>query len=267
MVQFMVHSAVMKVAAFFVVWGLVWLPIAIPLAIKLQWRPPQPLAIVQKIPLVLSLYAIAPLILWAAIQWEHKTALDYGLQWSASQGIALLLGLGSAGLGIGVMYGLQALLGWVVWQPANLPQLWPAIPTTLALGLVVSAVEEPIFRGWVLTQLQADYGRALAAIVASAIFALLHLVWDGKAALPQVPGLCLMGGVLVFARHVDGGLLGLACGLHAGWVWTLSAIDTAQVFKRAGGPAWITGLGEQPLAGLLGLLLLGVTAIALATQL
>jgi uncharacterized protein len=259
------QNAVVKVTAFLLLWGLAWLPIAIPLAITLKWHPPQPLAIAQKIPLVLSLYAIAPAILWGAIHLEASTPEQYGIQWDGGLGIALLIGLGVAVLGVVALFGVEAVLGWITWRQENFPQLLPAILPTLALGLIVAAVEEPIFRGFVLTQLQRDYGIAIAALGSSLIFALLHLVWDGKGAAPQLPGLCLMGAVLVLARQVAGGSLGLAWGLHAGWVWAISCLDTAQIItytQRV--PAWVTGIAGQPLAGALGLMLMLLTGLALA---
>ncbi len=258
------QNAVVKVAAFFVVWGLLWLPIAVPLARHLHWHPPQPLDIAQKIPLVLSLYAIAPVVLWGVIQLEGSTGVKYGLHWQLSQALALLGGVGIAVLGVGLLVGVEWALGWTAWQPENLPQLWPAVLPTLGLGLVVSAVEEPVFRGFVFTQMHQDYGWAIAASVSSTIFALSHLVWDGKSAAPQLPGLCIMGGVLVIARQVAGDSLGLACGLHAGWVWAIALLDAAQIFIHTQrGPEAMTGIAGQPLAGALGLGLLVLTGIAL----
>jgi uncharacterized protein len=259
------QNAVVKVTAFFVAWVLVWLPIAIPLAIHLKWHPPQPLAIAQKIPLVLSLYAIAPLMLWTAMRLESSNPAQYGIQWQWSQGVELLMGIGIAVLGVLLLFGVETALGWIAWRWEQRTQLLSALFPTLALGLVVSAVEEPIFRGFLLTQLQQDYGWAIATLGSSVIFALLHLVWDGKGAAPQLPGLCLMGGVLVVARQVAGGSLGLAWGLHAGWVWAIACLDTAQIVTYTQrGPTWMTGIAGQPLAGWLGLLLLLLTGIGLA---
>jgi uncharacterized protein len=258
------QNAVVKVAAFFGVWGVLWLPISVPLARHLHWHPPQPLDITQKIPLVLSLYAIAPAILWGVIQIEGSTGVKYGMHWNLPQALALLGGIGIAVLGVGLLVGVEWALGWTTWQSENLPQFWSALLPTLGLGLVISAVEEPVFRGFVFTQMHQDYGWAIAALASSVIFALSHLVWDGKSAAPQLPGLCVMGGVLVVARQVAGDSLGLACGLHAGWVWAIASLDTAQILTPTQrGPEWMTGIAGQPLAGALGLGLLTLTGIAL----
>jgi uncharacterized protein len=264
MTQWMSHlrvpdSAVATVAIFFMAWGIAWLPIAIPLAIALQWQPPQPPTIAQKIPLVLSLYALAPILLWAVIHFGGGSWTDYGIRVDGSQAIALGLGLAIAVTGVALLYGLNLALGWNHWRSENWPQLRTALAPTLALGLIISGIEEPIFRGFVQTQLQQDYSWAMATLLSSLIFALLHLVWDGKAGIPQLPGLWLMGAVLVLARGAEEGALGLAWGLHAGWVWAIASLDTAQISPPTGyGPTWLTGNG-QPLAGLLGLALLLLT--------
>lgn len=103
--------------------------------------------------------------------------------------------------------------------------------------------------------LEQDYDRWLAAIIASSIFALLHLLWERQETFPQLPGLWLMGMVLVVARWVDGGSLGLAWGLHGGWVWGLSSLDAAQLISYTGkGKNWMIGINQQPLAGVMGIL-------------
>ena len=250
-------SAVVKIIAFFVAWLVLWLPMAIPLAIALKWHPPKPLAIAQKIPLVLSLYLLAPLVLWGFAQLEGRTFAAYGLVLARSTFSSLLLGLGLGVLGIALLFGLERWAGWIEIEPANQPQFVAALLPTLALGLLISLIEELIFRGFLLNQLQLEYAAWIAAASSSLIFALLHLVWEGTEISPQVPGLWLMGMVLVIARWADGGSLGLACGLHAGWVWGMASLDTAQLIRYTDhGSEWLTGLKKQPLAGGMGLLLL-----------
>jgi uncharacterized protein len=257
-------SAIVKVLVFFLAWLLAWLPIAIPLAIALKWRPPKPLAISQKIPLVLSLYALAPLVLWGFTHIERKAFATYGLILNRSSFISLLLGLGLGILGVGLLFSLERWVGWIVVNQANQRQFFAALLPTLAIALVVSLVEEVVFRGFLLNQLQQDYVIWIAAVSSSFIFALLHLVWEGTEVLPQLPGLWLMGIVLVIARWADGGSLGLACGLHAGWVWGIASLDTAQLIQYTDrGPELMTGIKKQPLAGGMGLLLMGITGGAL----
>ncbi len=257
--------AIARVVAFFGIWVGLWLPIAAPLAMILGWQPAQPIEIQQKLPLVASLYGVAPLVLWGAAWLEGVPFSSYGLAGKVAVLGSLGTGLGLGILGLAVLWGIQLYLGWTQWQPADRNQFWQVLPPTLGLGLGVSLIEELIFRGFLLNQLLQDYSAWIAATIASLIFALLHLVWEGRIVIPQLPGLWLMGMVLVLARWVDGGSLGLAWGLHAGWVWGMASLDSAPILLNTSkGPAWITGLGQKPLAGLLGILLLLGTGVALA---
>lgn len=203
-------------------------------------------------------------LVWGAAQVEGVSFLDYGLTWQTHFFLSTLVGLGLGIGGITAIFGIEAKLGWLQWKTENLPHLRSICLPLLPLGLWIGITEELIFRGFLLEELQQDYAMAIAAIVSSFIFALLHLVWERQQTLPQLPGLWLMGMVLVGARLVDNGSLGLACGLHAGWIWGLSAIDSAQLISYTGkGRLWITGIGGQPLAGLAGLLCLIGTGMVL----
>jgi membrane protease YdiL (CAAX protease family) len=257
------------IAAFFGVWVMLWLPIAIPLAIGLKWHPPQPPTMQQKLPLVASLYAIAPFILWGFAHLQQQSFSVYGLIWNFHLLGSILAGLGIATLGLFILYiGLKK-LGWLAWNSERIPAFRAALLSTLGIALWISTTEELVFRGFLLNQLQREYSFAIAAIISSAIFAMLHLVWDGKEAQPQLVGLWLLGMVLVLARGLDGGSLGLAIGLHAGWVWGIASLDTAEILHYPeSNLAWMTGNGK-PLAGLFGILLLlttGAMMWAIAAQ-
>ena len=248
---------------------MLWLPIAIPLAIVLKWHPPQTPTVQQKLPLVISLYAIAPLVLWGFAHLQQQPFSVYGFAWHLHLLGSTLAGSGIAILGLFILYGLLKTLGWLVWDSERIPSLVAALLPTLGIALWISITEELIFRGFLLNQLQRDYSLAIAAIISSVIFAVLHLVWDGKEALSQIPGLWLLGMVLALARWLDGGSLGLAIGLHAGWVWGIASLDTAQILDYPNDNlAWLTGNGK-PLAGVFGILLLlttGAMMWAIAAQ-
>jgi uncharacterized protein len=81
------------------------------------------------------------------------------------------------------------------------------------------------------------------------------LVWEQRETAPQLPGLWLMGMVLVLARFADRNNLGLAWGLHAGWIWAIATIDTAELITYTGKVSdWFTGKNKKPLAGLTGII-------------
>jgi uncharacterized protein len=258
------YSATIKAIAFFLVWLAVWLPIAIPIALGLKWRPFNPLTVQQKLSLLASLYLLAPLLLWGFSRLDAFPFSDYGLHWQLSSLRSLGLGLGMSLIGLLLVFGLELKLGWVEWQRDRQAQLVAALAPTLALALWVGVTEELIFRGFLLNQFGQDFSPWVAAIASSVIFAILHMVWEGLETVPQLPGLWLMGMVLVLARWVDHGSLGLAWGLHAGWVWGIASLDTAQILTYTRNvPEWVTGIGNRPVAGLAGIVLLLGTGFAL----
>jgi uncharacterized protein len=252
-------SPLLKILAFFAAWLILWIPIVIPLGRRFHWRPFAPLPPAQKLSLVLSLYAIVPLLIWGLTHLEIKSLSMYGIAWNGTTLGSLMAGLGLGVAGVGGLFGLEWRLGWVEGQPLKTPSIVLTFGLPLGLGLGIGAIEELVFRGFLLTQLQQQQPHWLAAAISSLVFALLHLIWDGKQARPQLLGLGLMGLVLVLARQINGGNLGLAWGLHAGWIWAMTSLNTAQLFHdRDSAPQWMTGAG-QPLAGAMGFLMLGVT--------
>lgn len=247
-----------------VLWVILWLPLAWLMAKRVQWRPFTPLTPTQKLPMVASLYLVVPLLVWLLVTLEGTSVADYGLWWRSVFLTSLLWGIGLAIAGLGIVFGVEGWLGWLVWQKQNLPRLGRLLLPLLGLGLWVGITEEVIFRGILLNLLEEDWSLWIAAALSSAIFALLHLVWERQETLPQIPGLWLMGMVLVWARLVDGESLGLASGLHAGWVWGLASLDAAELITYTGkGSDWIIGWGKQPLAGLAGIICLLGTGLIL----
>ena len=265
-------DATLSVLLFFGVWLGLWLPIAIPLAVWLKWKPTQLIAPDQKLPLLGSLYLLAPLVLWGMVRfYQGGSFASYGLRWELSTwrslGIGLIVGAGSL---IG-LFAIQAQLGWLTWRQSPLDRvtLSKTLALTLLLGLWVSLTEELVFRGFVLNQFQQDADWTiqawLAGAIVSVIFALLHLVWEGLENLPQLPGLWLMGLVLVMARWTDQGSLGLAWGLHAGWIWAIASVDATEAICYTGKVSpWLTGWGGKPIAGATGILALSLTGVLLA---
>jgi uncharacterized protein len=253
-------TAPVKIIAFFLAWLGCWLPIAIPIAYALKWYPPKPLGAAEKIPILASLYLVAPVLLWGIARVEGLSFLNYGLYFDLNFLISLGLGLAIGAIGIIVVFALESSLGWLNWSGKLDQKFWKTLLTTLVLGLWVSGTEELIFRGFVLNELQQSYSLWVGAVVSSLIFALLHLVWEIDETLPQLPGLFLLGLVLVLARWVDRGYISLAIGLHGGWIWALTTIDSAQLVSYTGkGSAWFTGKNGKPLAGAAGIFCLLIT--------
>ncbi|NJL20688.1 MAG: CPBP family intramembrane metalloprotease [Leptolyngbyaceae cyanobacterium SM1_3_5] len=198
----------------------------------------------------------------------------YGLQLTRSNGRLLLLGFAIGSFSLFALFAIELGFGWLQAQ-------WPPVPLIrIAIeGLLVASVfgilEELIFRGWLLQELERDYRPSIALLANSLIFALLHytkpiegaivsllgLPFDWSAvlrSLPQFPGLLLLGVLLVRAKRVSGQQLGLAIGLHAGLVWGYYLVNVGELVEDGDSvPQWVTGMNQNPLAGVMGMLALG----------
>nr|WP_322661934.1 type II CAAX endopeptidase family protein [Dendronalium sp. ChiSLP03b]MDZ8206897.1 type II CAAX endopeptidase family protein [Dendronalium sp. ChiSLP03b] len=256
-------SVLVVVMAFFICWLGCWLPVAVVSAIALNFQTTKSLQPEQKLPLMVSLYLIAPLVLWGVMRFTNKSFSDYGLLVNISLLGSLAFGFGLGVLSLAIIFSCQFLLGWCIWQKSNIKLIPPIFLPILLIALLVGGIEELVFRGFLLTELERDYPFWLAAAISSLIFAVLHLVWEQRETIPQLFGLWLMGMMLVLARVADGGNLGIAWGLHAALVWAIATIDTAELITYTGKVSeWFTGKNKKPLAGVAGIVcVLGTSLI------
>jgi len=246
--------ALILVVAFFIAWIVCWLPLAVISAIATKWQPTRPLLPEQKIPFVISLYLLAPLVLWEFTRLTNTSLLSYGFVINSATINSVIMGFTLGVLTLTVIFTWQLWRGWCRIEIANIKLIPQVLLPILLVALLVGGTEELIFRGFLFTELGQSYSLWLAAIISSLIFAWLHLVWERQETTPQLPGLWLMGMVLVLARLQNGDNLGLAWGLHAGWVFCIATIDTAQLISyTAKVPEWITGIYKKPLAGVAGI--------------
>ncbi|MBD2112207.1 MULTISPECIES: CPBP family glutamic-type intramembrane protease [Cyanophyceae] len=243
-----------------------------------------PVAPQHKLPLLLPLYLLAPVAVEVHRHLANSTWSAYGIAWDWPFARATAAGFGVAAGGVALLVALQVGLGWRRWQSISQPvasegaELSPTGHTNaqtisspspgvvllavLPLALFVGWIEELVFRGVLVNGLGQVLPVGLMAIAVCLIFAFSHLLWDGPAGMLQVPGLAVMGAVLLLARWAVGGSLGLAWGLHAGWVFAIAAIDALALLKPGkDGPVWLVGLPDQPLTGLLPLGLLVLTGV------
>ncbi|MBD2233251.1 CPBP family intramembrane glutamic endopeptidase [Phormidium tenue] len=247
-----------------------------------------PVAPQHKLPLLLPLYLLAPIAVESHRRLAASTWSAYGIAWDWPFARAAAAGFGVAAGGVALLVALQVGLGWRRWHPPGQPvdpggaALSPTgqasvstddqtrsspspgvvLLAVLPLALFVGWIEELVFRGVLVNGLGQALPVGLMAIAVCLIFAVSHLVWDGPAGAPQLPGLAVMGAVLLLARWAGGGSLGLAWGLHAGWVFAIAAIDALALLKPGkDGPIWLVGLPDQPLTGVLPLGLLVLTGV------
>ena len=252
-----------KVLTFFGVWSFVWFPVAFIISRSIGFQADEPLTPKQKIVLLASLYLLSPIVLSWKINLENLSFRDLGLYLQIDFSLSILFGLTIGLLSLSIIFAIESIFNLVDWHKEQIKELFSLVLPIFALSLFVSLVEELVFRGYVFSTLANDYPYWIAAIISSFIFALLHLIWERQETLPQIPGLWLMGTILVAARIVDNGGLGLAIGLHASWIWGLTCIDSAQLITYRKENSWLTGLNQQPLAGIAGISCLVMTGFVL----
>jgi uncharacterized protein len=217
---------------------------------------------------LLAIEFIALLPWWGRKVYQHPNLYArYGLVFTRQNGLLLLKGLAIGVCFTFALFVTQGFLGWLTWQSPRLPILQLALEGS-ATALGVGLAEELFFRGWMLDELERDYSPKVSLIADASIFAALHFLKPIPvmlASLPQFPGLCLLGTVVIIAKRQHQNLLGISIGLHAGLVWSYYIINVGNMVKYSGRVSdWITGINGNPISGLLGLIFLGVLAILMS---
>ncbi len=259
-------SSPVRVFAFLGLVAMVWAPAALPLYwLSAQGRLPGG----DLFPTAL-LYVVFLVVLPRWLRRVHRVAKPWrqvgfvGLK-------PLLQGMGLGGitglLSLALLVLVQLGLGWARLRP---DLGWELVGIGLAGAITALAVgwsEEILFRGWLLWELEQGGSLSGALTISSLIFALAHFIKPLDvllAMLPQFLGLLLLGIVLVCARRIplDSAAttgLGHPVGLHSGLVWGYYLVNVGHLITPTGAvPAWVTGLDDNPLAGLLGLALLSL---------
>ncbi len=254
-------SASQRIPLFLTCLLLLWLPIALPIY---RWvvNPNQ-----QSLWAMGLLYAEFLLLVYA---WSKKIdrILDicqhYGVKLTRQNRLEFLAGLCIGIAGLLALFTTEELLGWLSWHHS--PRFLPQVLLEAALiGLAVGCAEELFFRGWFLTELQRDYSPKNAAWTNAFIFALLHFIKPFEEIIRtwvQFPGLLGLGLTLVWSKYTTNGRLGLSMGLHTGLVGTFYAVNVGQLIAYTQTvPSWITGIDGNPLAGMVGLMFLGLIGV------
>lgn len=241
---------------------LLWIPVALPIVLLLGTQ-----SNLTSILIGVTLYSALLGMVWIWGRWVWGLAEPfptYGLQKNWQTGLDWVIGFGFALLSLAGFFGVEWLLGLaqLQHQPVNWLAVWL---NGFLVGVGVGFLEELFFRGWLLAELRIGYGLRRAAWISSLIFALVHFLKPLNAILaswPQFPGLWLLGMLLVQAKQLRQGRLGLPIGLHGGWVCGITVVNIAGfiVYPQTV-PKWITGIGGNPLAGMMGLLFLGLISL------
>ena len=197
-----------------------------------------------------------------------------GLIFQAQTGRDLWLALIIGVCGVFALFGLETLLGWATPTAPSL-KFVRFMLEGLLMALAVGFAEEMLFRGWLLAELETTYRSTTALLMDALFFAATHFIKPLPEIIrtfPQFLGLVILGMALVWARRSPTGnrslfgtsnrsRLGYPIGLHAGLIWGYYMVNVgglSEYTERV--PTWITGIDSNPLAGLLGVILLSAIA-------
>ncbi len=193
----------------------------------------------------------------------------YGLVWTRQNGIDFLKGL-SIGLWFCLgLFILEGLLGWLEWTTPTVA-LFLVIAEGLLSALGIALAEELLFRGWILDELERDYQPQTVLWVNAILFASCHFIKPIEEIIrtfPTFPALILLGLSLVWAKRGHKNRLGICIGLHAGLVWGYYIVNVGKLVQNTEKISpLITGIDSNPIAGVTGLLFLGILAFWMRTK-
>lgn len=267
------YPAFLRIIIFLLILVLLWLPLAAPFYLGVSDRN-----FVSIITLIFLYIEFLVLIhFWVkAIYQESHPLTRYGLVFNSKNYQNYLKGLGLGLISLIGLFLIESLFGWVQWQSPN-PDFLRISLEGFLVAFGVGFAEELFFRGWLLDELNRDYSPKIALLINSLIFAALHFIKPlseiQRTAL-QFPGLILLGSILVISKLAwfppssprltlsPSGWLGLPMGLHGGLVWGYYMINVGQLIDYSDTVSEaITGIDQNPLAGVMGLFCLSAIAI------
>lgn len=177
---------------------------------------------------------------WAELGFAPKTVFLKQMYTGFGFGFLTLLPI------FGLLYMLEVHV-WDINKAWTLGRVFTKTGIALLLALLISYVEEPLFRGGLLTGLQKKMAVWAAILVSSFYYGSLHFLetstlvpyqdlklnsgfvlfgeaivnWLNPSVLSAFSGLFMVGVFLAIIRTQIPQSLGLCAGLHASWVWQI----------------------------------------------
>ncbi|MFM2312795.1 MAG: hypothetical protein RLZZ04_2071 [Cyanobacteriota bacterium] len=268
--------APLRLAIFLGALSVLWLPLALPIYWLL--RSDSNLASI----LTMGLLFVELLFGW---QWWGKFVhgdrhiyTRYGLAKNSANIREFWQGLA---IGFWLCLGLfitEALFGWIVVINPSASLIRIIIEGWFS-AVGIACAEELLFRGWLLDELQRDYGKKICIWVSAIAYALAHFIKPMEEIIRTAvtfPALVLLGIALVLAKYKygddgafpEGNRLGRSIGIHGGLVWGYYIVNVGQLIEYTDQvPVWVTGIDGNPIAGVMGLVFLsGLTLHIIFTR-
>lgn len=251
---FSTQPAPIRIGAFILILLLFWVPFALPVQ---QFVTDQNLVSLLTMPWLYVLFLGLVLVWGKGVHGVTNALQHYGMR---SPRRWIYDWMGGLGIGYGIvllLFEMQGAIGWMRWHEPIFP-----VPKLLIEGFVVASIvalaEELFFRGWLLDELERDYQPNLALGVSSFIYAAAHCLRLVPASI-QIVALTLLGLSLGLAKRLTRHRLGLSVGIHTGLVWCYYVLNVGRFTSYTWQvPVWVTGLERNPLAGVVGIVVMGI---------
>jgi membrane protease YdiL (CAAX protease family) len=203
-----------------------------------------------------SMMALA-VVVWVLLV-ERRSLATAGLvgRWGAAKFVlGHAIGLITICAVVGAIWLAGGLEAGEPWKAAQSPDALMRIGILLVCFAVQSSAEEFVFRGWLLSAIARKFNVALAVVLSSMVFSLLHYG-------PGQPWLVTLGtflfGLFACAWALKAGSIWGVMGWHAGWNWLLATgfelpvtgldadVPALLVHLTAIGPRELTGGAQGP---------------------
>jgi membrane protease YdiL (CAAX protease family) len=255
------RPAPIRIIAFLLCLLVIWLPIAIP--IYLLVYDANLMTILTMGMLAIAFFIFLPR--WGKLVHNQSQIYQHlGLEFTKKFAFELLRGLAIGLISIQLLFLLQGALGWLKWLAPSqsvVRFILEGIPTAFGTAFA----EELFFRGWIYDELERDYSPNVVLWVTSLIFPILHFLKPIAEIIrtsPQFFGLLLLALICIWAKRLCRGRLGLSIGIHAGLIWFWYVVNVGKLIEYTGKvPVWVTGVNDNPLAGVIGLSFLLILAL------
>lgn len=253
---------VWRIGTFLIALLVLWLPIALPIYLVFSSDPNLTTILTMG---WLFVFFLLLQILWGRYIYQQPNILQvYGLVKESRIFLEIIYGLAIGYCFCQTLFLVAAIGGWVIIKPVSSNTL-KIVLEGLISALGIGFAEELVFRGWILTELQRDYSKNKALFWSSLIFAIAHFLKPLSEIMRTwvtFPALFILGLTLVWAKWSQHNRLGISIGLHSGLVWSYYVLAVGEQIEYTGQvPSWVTGIDGNPIAGILGLIFLGLLAI------
>ena len=256
------YPAPIRLGIFILALLLIWLPLAAPIYLLFNSDPNLVTIMTMGLMFIAFLFLLQ---FWGKnVHKQPQLLKHYGLVWTRQNGIDLVKGL-SLGLWFCLgLFILESFLGWIEFKTPSVGLLRVVAEGFLS-ALGIGLAEELVFRGWVLDELQRDYQPQTVLWANAIIFAVAHFIEPIEEIIRTFltfPALILLGLTLVWSKRVHRDRLGICIGIHAGLVWGYYILNIGKLVQYSDKVSpWITGIDGNPIAGVMGLLFLGILAL------